>query len=135
MESMGACPKCTAWNHDKRHCPKLGYPCKVEVGGTKCKRYHDPLLHDSKNKFCEAAFVQTVASLTPGLDTRVLLGVQQVPVSAGKGAGEARALWDSGATISLCTHEWARSQELRGEPASVFMKVVHHHHEEITSQV
>merc|ERR1711867_31212 len=58
VESLTACPKCLAWTHIKRFCPKKGYPCKIDDGNGPCKKYHDPVLHQSKNRYCEAAAVR-----------------------------------------------------------------------------
>merc|ERR1711867_53141 len=66
-------------------------------------------------------------------EVRILLPIQEVDVESEGKAVSGRALWDTGATICLVTHRWARAVGLRGEQASVFLKVVNHAHEELRS--
>ena len=47
---------------------------------------------------------------------------------------QTRAFWDSGATICLCTHEWASRHGLLGVNASIYLKVVHRVSEELCSK-
>ena len=133
VESLRACPKCLAWNHQKRFCPRRGFPCRVEEDGEKCKKWHDQMLHDSNNRYCEASAVMADMCLGQTEETRVLLPVQEVEVRAGQGKAEGKALWDTGATICLVTHSWAKARGLRGQETSIFLKVVHHSHEEVKS--
>ena len=44
-----------------------------------------------------------------------------------------RGIWDMEATICLCTHAWAQRAGLTGIPTSIFLKVVHHAHKQVTS--
>ena len=133
VEALKACPKCLAWNHVRKHCARRGFPCKVEEDGVKCKGLHDQMLHDSGSKYCEAALVSAQVFLGQTAETRVLLPIQRVRVQERGESIQASLLWDSGATISLCTHEWARSNGLEGTPRSVFLQVVNRDHEEVRS--
>merc|ERR1711867_349192 len=135
VENIRACPKCLAWNQARKHCPRRGYPCKAENDGVKCKGLHDEMLHESGNKYCEATLVMAEVMLGQTADTRVLLPIQMVPVRGQGAQAEASLLWDTGATISLCTHDWARANGLEGDPTSFFLKVVNRDHEEVRSCV
>merc|ERR1711867_394232 len=83
----------------------------------------------------EAAAIMAEVMLGQTADTRVLLPIQGVQVLGERGQAQASLLWDTGATISLCTHEWARANGLEGSPTSVFLKVVNHEHEEVRTTV
>merc|ERR1711867_375499 len=119
----------------RRHCPRRGFPCKAEENGVKCKAMHDSALHDSKNRYCEALAFTVEVMLGQTADTRVLLPIQTVKVRGEQGEAQASLLWDSGATISLCMHGWAKANGLEGSPTSVYLKVVNHDHEEVRSCV
>ena len=78
MEEKGCCPKCLSWLHSKKDCPRKGYPCKRKVNGQSCKRYHDTLLHEAKNEYCEAATV-VLANSSGFQHQTVLLAMQVIP--------------------------------------------------------
>ena len=65
---------------------------------------------------------------------RVLLAIQEIPIMRPQGSTWARSFWDNGATICLCTHDWAARNGLVGEDAEIFLKVVHRVNEKLESK-
>ena len=52
----------------------------------------------------------------------VLLGVQEVSVQGSKGNRKAILFFDSGSTLTLCRHDWARSFGLMGRTLVIYMR-------------
>ena len=67
-------------------------------------------------------------------EARILLAVQDIPVLTDYGHRPAKAFWDTGATICLCTREWAERMGLQGTPTPLYLKVIQHLHEAIDSK-
>ena len=63
----------------------------------------------------------------------ILLEIQEVTIRAGmnnpKDFTKAVLFWDPGATLSLCTHQWAKSHNFRSRPTTIYLKVVNKMHE------
>ena len=134
MEEKKGCIRCLSWNHQRPACPKRSRPCHEKINGSPCPKSHDSLLHESGSKYCEVNHVRTEVNAAEWHDQRVLLAVEGVDVVVGEETREAQGFWDNGATLCLCTHSWAKSVGLKGKPASIFLKVVHHERERVDSQ-
>ena len=121
MEQAKGCPKCTSWRHKPRDCRmRRPLPCRKLVGNEECDRQHHVSLHDSKNAYCSANSVVNVSVNAKG--QMILLGVQEVAVK--ESTTGTILFFDSGSTLTLCTHKWARANGLRGEPVTIFIKVL-----------
>ena len=59
-------------------------------------------LHDSKNEYCSANALVNASVNSRG--QLILLGVQQVKVKLEEEDSEAVLFYDSGSTLTLCTH-------------------------------
>ena len=77
------------------------------------------MLHESKNIYCDAAMIMAEASAAEMQHSRVLLAIQDLPILQGGRRYVAKGFWDSGATICLCTHDWARRNGLVGSEAAI----------------
>merc|ERR1711867_189863 len=94
-----------------------------------CGRAHLEMLHASKNAYCNANNVVSVSVAESG--DVVLLGVQEVEVRAAQGRKAGILFFDSGSTLTLCRHEWAREAGYVGRPISLFMKVLSKSYKEV----
>merc|ERR1711867_402982 len=132
IERAGGCPRCSSWRHGPADCrnrrPTL---CEVKVGSGVCDRPHLQILHESKNAYCHANSVVN-ASINERGDL-VLLGVQKVKV-AGQQSGEGILFYDSGSTLTLCRHDWARRQGYVGRAVEIYLKVLTHQFEKVRTQ-
>ena len=123
IERAKGCPKCTSWGHQLPACRvRRPDPCRQPVANGLCDRLHHVSLHDSKNQYCNANPVVNVSINSKG--QMILLGVQQVHVETVEGDKTAILFYDSGSTLTLCTHSWARSKQLQGDPVTIYLKVL-----------
>ena len=54
----------------------------------------------------------------------MLLGVQPVKYMTTQGKGEAVLFFDSGSTLTLCRHSWAREAGYVGRQILIYMKIL-----------
>ena len=113
LERAKGCPKCTSWRHAAKDCrnPRTTI-CKVPEGNGVCDRAHNDLLHGSGSAYCESNAVINVSITERG--EIVLLGVQRVEARCVEGRQDAIMFYDSGSTLTLCRHEWAKRAGYRG---------------------
>merc|ERR1711867_29040 len=64
----------------------------------------------------------------------VLLGVQKVQVEGKEGRRPGILFFDSGSTLTLCRHQWAREAGYEGRDVSIFMRVLGRGYEEVHTQ-
>ena len=135
VESSGACPRCLSWLHSKeQECIGKSLPCdRKAADGRKCKRAHHGLLHSSENMYCEASCLKVIAAATRACPV-VLLEIEKVTTESMRGKnGEAILFYDPGATLSLCSHRWARRHQLTGGKVTIYMRVVGRDYEQLDS--
>ena len=133
IEAVGGCPKCTSWKHGQDRCWFRRKPaCDVKVAGKACGKPHDQLLHGSGSKYCQAASLIAAACPAESLgcdhehDGPVLLEVQTLFVGTPEqdSVTSTNVFFDIGATVTLCTHDWAQRAKLRGSPTTLYLRVV-----------
>ena len=104
LEDKKGCIRCLAWTHQRPVCPKKGRPCQEKVDGSYCNKSHDTALHDSGNKYCEAAHVQAEVNVAALHERRVLLAIEEVSAVTKEGLRASRGFWDNGATTYMSLH-------------------------------
>ena len=125
-------------------------PCDVKSNGKPCGINHDVLLHGSGNKYCLAAGAIALAfpvnqqqseggvgdKCCHGTDTPVLLEVQQLLVGPKEGERTPTTVFfDNGATVSLCTPDWAEQANLKGVPTTLYLQVVGQTYQKVDTRV
>ena len=124
IEEAKACRRCTSWAHPTSQCwiDLAKRPaCLKEENGQACMRDHHSSLHGSRNKYCEAHATVNVSYRDGG--EFVLLSIELVQCRDEQGKEFTAILFsDSGATITLCLHSWARRHNLRARPTSVYLR-------------
>ena len=135
LEAKGCCPRCLSWNHQKDQCKVKPPTCGLKLpNGEFCLRDHHRSMHHSKSQYCDAAAIVVEVHAAEAQDARVLLAVQELPLMTDHGQIVAKGFWDSGATICLCTHDWATRNGLTGVDTSLYLKVIQHVHEQVDSK-
>ena len=93
---------------------------------------HHTDLHDSDSAYCEANNVLVNCSHRKGEKAVVLLAIQGVWSLSNAGLKTWTVVFhDDGATLSLCTHSWARKMGLSGQALSLWLKVVNKEYEQV----
>ena len=108
LEKAQGCFKCTSWLHQAKDCrdPRTEGICKFKEGSQVCNGIHNEVLHGSKNTYCEGNSIVNMTTNERG--ELVLLGVQKVEVKGANGRSDGILFFDSGSTLTLCRHQWAR---------------------------
>ena len=103
--------------------------CREKVQGKRCSKPHDTSLHFSGSHYCSANAVINVSINNRG--ELILLGIQKVRVKTANGDAWATVFYDSGSTLTLCLHKWARTSGLVGRPVQVFLCVLRGQYEAV----
>ena len=120
---LKGCPRCTSWTHDAANCKnRRPTVCKEKVNGAPCGRPHLGMLHGSGSAYCNANAALNISVASSG--AVVLLGVQEVRARGKEGELGAVLFFDSGSTLTLCRHGWAKAAGYVGRPVSLYMKVL-----------
>ena len=122
IEEIKGCFKCTSWLHQPHKCwRKRSFTCGTPVNGKPCRKPHDPLLHNSKNRYC----MSNAAAAKEASPKQVMLEVQSVlagPINGQK--TQAILFYDKGSTVTLVTHRWAKLAKLKGEQTTIWLRTV-----------
>ena len=130
IEAAQGCPKCTSRRHRLDQCwNRQRNVCKEKVNGQVCDRPHDTMLHHSKSNYCVSNAVINASINKQG--EIILLGIQRVRVMVGDKETWAVVFYDSGSTLTLCLHKWARAQGLSGRPVTVYLCVLRGQYEAV----
>merc|ERR1711867_48213 len=130
MGAAKGCCRCTSWAHQAKDCrSRRQSGCREKVGAGICGKQHLEMLHNSGSAYCKANALVNASVNERG--ELVLLGVQPIMVQGKSAQYSAILFHDSGSTLTLCRHGWAKRAGFVGRPVSIFLKVLTHSYERV----
>ena len=141
VERAKGCPRCTAWNHQRKDCRMRANSCGADLGGGACTGDHSKLLHDSGNVYCAALNAATSHLLGPATDLfscvkeseETIFFLQDIPIR--KSRVLARVMWDKGSNRVLVSEAYAKKCNLVSKEVTYLIEVVGKEPEQMHSKI